>query len=204
MISSGPGTRPPLPPVSKPATVRPLGPVDAGPLHALVARLSEQVWDREDAAKENAFFCFKHTRHVVFRFIPGNNDPRDAYANPTWEVFKPVLLPVMEQAIRPYGFERPAFPKAMLARLEAGAEIDRHVDGAGSNLVTHKIHVPIQTNPEAFFYVGDEAVHLEAGQAYEVNNIAPHGAVNRGDADRIHFIFEVFEAAGLAEPVMVP
>lgn len=183
--------------VNKPASIRPLGTVAVDPLRVLVARLSDQAWHKEDARKENAFFCFHHTRHLVFRFTPGNEDPRVVDVSPSWAMFQPVLLPIMEQAIRPYGFVEPAFPKAMLARLEAGQEIDRHIDGAGSNLVTHKIHVPLQTNPGALFYVNDEAFHLEAGQAYEVNNIVPHGAVNRGDADRIHFIFEVFEAHGI-------
>ncbi len=183
----------PLPPVVKPDAVRPLGPVDAAPLRALIDRFSERMWNVEDSRKENDFFCFHHTRHVVLRFTRGNRDPRDNYASPAWDVFSPILLPIMEQVIEPYGFRAPAFPKAMFARLEAGQAIDRHVDGAGSNLVTHKIHIPVYTNPDAVFAVNDEPYHLEAGQAYEVNNIAPHAAVNRGTEDRIHFIFEVYE-----------
>ncbi len=182
-------------PVVKPDTVRPLGPVDAAPLKALVERFSERMWVQEDERKENDFFCFHHTRHVVLRFTRGNRDPRDHYASPAWDVFAPVLLPIMQRVIEPYGFEKPGFPKAMFARLEAGHEIDQHVDGAGSNLLTHKIHVPVVTNPDALFYVNGEPFHLEVGQAYEVNNVAPHAVVNRGTEDRIHFIFEVFETA---------
>ncbi|WP_264944744.1 aspartyl/asparaginyl beta-hydroxylase domain-containing protein [Sphingomonas canadensis] len=101
----------------------------------------------------------------------------------------------MEQAIVPYRFRRPQFPKAMLARLRAHGVIERHVDGAGSNLRTHKIHVPLITNPKVVTTLGDREFHLEAGRAYEVNNVAPHAVRNDGDADRIHFIFEVFDAA---------
>ena len=44
----------PLPRVAKPAVARYLGPVDVAPLQACVGRLSEQVWQQEDAVKETA------------------------------------------------------------------------------------------------------------------------------------------------------
>lgn len=181
--------------VTKPANVRDLGPVDAAALHDRVLGISEHTWTGEDARKENNFTVFHHTRHIVFRFTPGNRDPEDSYENPAWHVWRGLLQPVMDAAIAPYGFADPAFPKAMLARLQAGHRIDLHRDGAGSNLRTHKIHVPLITNPGAFFLCGPNRHHLAHGHAWEVNNIAPHGGVNEGDADRIHFIFEVFDRA---------
>lgn len=181
--------------VTKPANVRALGPVDASALRDRVIAISDRTWGQEDALKENDFEVFHHTRHIIFRFTPGNRDPEDHYENPAWHVWRGLLQPVMDSAIAPYGFADPAFPKAMLARLEAGQHIDLHRDGAGSNLRTHKIHVPLITNPDAFFLCGPNRHHLGYGHAWEVNNIAPHGAVNEGGADRIHFIFEVFDRA---------
>lgn len=182
-------------PVEKPHSVRSLGAVDTGPLKSLVARLSEATWDREDRDKENDFFCFHSTRHIIFRFIRANREAEAFYDTPAWPLWRPVLEPVMRAAIRPYGFAEPEFPKAMLARLAAGQVIDRHVDGAGSNLTTHKIHVPLVTNDEALFETNGEVVHLSEGHAYEVNNVAPHAARNGGAEDRIHLIFEVFDRA---------
>ncbi len=187
----------PISRIRKPAGVRSLGPVDATALVAQVRRLSDRAWAGEDALKENTFEMFHHTRHVIFRFIPNNLNPCDFYSTHAWPVWRGLLEPVMEAVVRPYGFERPVYPKAMLARLEAGAIIDPHVDGAGSHILTHKIHVPLITNPGALFLTGEDTCHLEAGQAYEVNNIGRHGAMNHGLEDRIHFIFEVFEGAGL-------
>lgn len=181
--------------VTKPANVRDLGPVDASALRDRVIAISDRTWGQEDALKENDFEVFHHTRHIIFRFTPGNRDPEDHYENPAWHVWRGLLQPVMDIAIAPYGFADPAFPKAMLARLEAGQRIDLHRDGAGSNLRTHKIHVPLITNRGAFFLCGPNRHHLGYGHAWEVNNIAPHGGVNEGDADRIHFIFEVFDRA---------
>ncbi|MGH1579276.1 aspartyl/asparaginyl beta-hydroxylase domain-containing protein [Planktotalea sp.] len=184
-----------LPLVEKPETFLDLGPVDVAPLWAQVQRLSETVWLQEDNAKENKFDVFHHTRHIIFRFTPSNRDPREFYSNPIWMIWKPLLLPVMNGITAQYGLKQCEYSKVMLARLSAGAVIDRHVDGAGSNLVTHKVHVPLQTNEGAVFYIGDSKRHLAVGRAYEVNNIAPHGVENTGDEDRIHLIFEHFDAA---------
>ena len=190
-------TGPPvMPRVGKPARVRPLGPVGVEELRGHVARLSERVWIQEDAAKENRYRCFHHTRHVIFRFIAGNRDPRRFYSQPIWAVWGRILRPVMAQAAASYEFADPVYPKVMLARLAAGHRIDRHVDGGGSNPFVHKIHVPLETNPKAVLHVDGEDFHLEAGHAWEVNNLAPHGAFNGGASDRIHLIFEVLEGAG--------
>lgn len=194
-MAESPEIRPVIRPVAKPQTVRRLGPVDVAPLRAQVARLSEKVWREADAVKENDFFCFAHTRHIIFRFPPIDRPHVFYYSRPIWKVWQHWLLPVMTQAAADYGYAQPVYSKAILARLAAGHGIDRHVDLVRDALV-HKIHVPLETNPQATLTVGDTAFHLEVGSAYEVNNMAPHGAFNGGTHDRIHFIFEVCEGAG--------
>ena len=184
--------------VRKPARVRHLGAVGVETLRREVARLSQRVWQQEDGRKENDFFCFRHTRHIIFRFIAGNRDPRDFYSEPIWAVWRRMLLPVMVRAAAPYGYANPVYPKVMLARLEAGHRIDTHVDGEGSHPFTHKIHVPLETNPRVRLHIDGEDLHLAAGGAWEINNLVPHGAFNGGEADRIHLIFEVFDDAGAA------
>jgi hypothetical protein len=186
----------PLPRVEKAATVWRLVRVDAAALAALVGRLSDEAWRREDDLKENRFPCFHHTRHVVFRFITGNRDPRRFQSHLGWRIWSRWLLPLMTPVAAAYGFAEPVFPKAMLARLEAGQRIDPHADGGGSNPLVHKVHVPLQTGPEAVLTVDGATTHLEAGYAWEVNNLARHDAFKGGARDRIHFIFEVFEGAG--------
>ena len=187
----------PLRPVEKPSRVRRLGKVRVEPLRRQIARLSERVWRQEDRMKENNDAVFHHTRHIVFRFIEGNLDPRRFYSNPIWAVWRPVLLPVMAQAAAPYGYAHAVYPKAMLARLAAGHYIDPHVDrpdgGTGSHPYVHKIHVPLETEPAAVLHVDGTDFHLQAGYAYEVNNLMTHGAFNGGETDRIHLIFEVFD-----------
>lgn len=187
--------------VKKPENILELGAVDISSIQHLVERISEKVWNLENEGKENDFDCFHHTRHIIFRFIEGMRDHRRFYSNPIWDFWQHQLLPVMNKVIIPYNFQKPVFPKAMLARLAAGAVIDRHRDGAGSNLYTHKIHIPIRTNEKAHLIINDKPFHLREGFAYEVNNIVPHAAENLGTEDRIHLIFEVFDEAAQAVTV---
>ena len=182
--------------VLKPSTVRCLGSVDAAPLASRVLRLSDRAWRRADRTKENRYPCFHHTRHVIFRFIEGARDPARFYSTPAWPVWRPWLLPIMRRVAASYGFVEPVFPKAMLARLESGQGIDLHLDGGGANPLVHKVHVPIQTDPAAVIFVKGARLHLASGYAWEINNLAEHGAFNAGARDRIHFIFEVFEGLG--------
>ena len=201
--AAGTGVGPGLPRVRKPALVRHLGAVDVAELRAYVERLPERVWRQCDAAKENKFPCFVHARHIVFRFTPGNRTPLRFYSTLIGEAWQRLLLPVMAQAAAPYGYARPVYPKAMLARLVADGHIVRHRDDEATEAAAfaHKIHVPLQTNSRATLTVGDTDFHLEAGHAWEINNLAPHGAFNGGVHDRVHFIFEVFDGSRAAESV---
>ena len=72
-------------------------------------------------------------------------DHRRFYSNPI-SVWQDRLLPIADRAIAPW-ISTPIYPKVMLARLAAGAVIDRHVDGGGS--ISRKIHVPIQSSDRA-------------------------------------------------------
>ncbi len=178
--------------VKKPASILELGQIDITELKNKVESLSENVWALEDARKENKFKGFHHTQHINFRFIRGNRNHRDYYSEPIWFIWKRLLLPIMNQAVAPYAYSQPIYPKVMLARLAAGYSIDHHSDGAGSNSCVHKIHIPIQTNTNATFIIDGVKFHLQEGHAYEVNNLALHAAQNAGEDPRIHLIFELY------------
>jgi len=181
--------------VLKPDSYLDLGDVDIAELQKWVAGLSDKVWAQEDAKKENDFAVLRNTQHIIFRFIPIHDDPRNHYSNPIWDIWKTMLVPLMDRVARGYRHREAMYPKVMLARLPAGEHISRHKDGGGSNLYTHKVHVPLMTNSGAMFLVNETARHLEVGRGYEVNNLAYHAAENKGDTDRIHLIFEHLDCA---------
>jgi hypothetical protein len=151
------------------------------------------MWDQENASKPNRFAALDATRHIVFRFVANLYDWRTSYDRPLWNEWSHLLLPVLTEATRPYGYARGTFPRVMLARMAPGGIIHPHKDASPSAKWPHKIHVPLQTNDGVTFFVDDQPFHLPEGEAVEVNNMGKHAVENRGSTDRIHLIFEYYD-----------
>lgn len=183
----------------KTTTIRRLGTVDIAALRDVVLGLPESVWDAENHGKPNKFGALGETKHIIFRFVSNYLDWRDSYDRPLWNEYKPVLEPVLAAATAEYGYARGAFPRVMLARMAPGGVIHPHRDENPAAKWPHKIHVPLQTNDKVAFYVDGVEYHFAEGEAVEVNNMGVHAVANRGEADRIHLIFEYYDV-DQAEP----
>jgi len=81
--------------------------------------------------------------------------------------------------------------QAMLTRLKAHTVIPRHRDKGQLTAKTHRIHIPVITNPFCIFSVGEESLNLEAGQIWIIDNTNRyHSVENNGDKDRVHLIVD--------------
>jgi hypothetical protein len=178
---------------NKTESIRELGNIDISKIRTLVHSLGDKLWQLETKGRENEFDCFHHTEHIVFRFPDQTTKRTQIHDNPSWQIWKPYLMPLMEQAVKPYGYKNGAFKAVMLAKLKAGYGIDKHRDGLPEYYYLHKIHIPILTNDKVDFYIKPDTYQLEEGKAYEVNNIVPHAVMNNGNEDRIHLIFEYMD-----------
>ncbi len=178
----------------KTPTVRQLGPVDIAALRAAVLSIPEDVWEAENATKPNRFGVLDETRHIVFRFADTPRDWRKSHDRPAWPQWRAMLAPVLAQAVRDYGYAHGVFPRVMLAKMPPGASILPHIDDQPAAKWPHKIHVPLTTNADVVCFFGDDEHHFPAGEAVEVNNLGPHWVCNNGVTDRIHLIFEYYDA----------
>lgn len=178
----------------KTKAIRPLGAVDIAVLRAAVLSIPESVWAAENAAKPNRFEVLDATRHIVFRFVDSPRDWRGSHDRPAWASWRRHLEPVLAQAVADYGYARGVFPRVMLARMPAGGVIHPHVDANPAAKWPHKIHVPLTTNPGVVSFFGGTEHHFPVGEAVEVDNLGPHWVRNDGETDRIHLIFEYYDA----------
>lgn len=83
--------------------------------------------------------------------------------------------------------------RACLSRIIPGRGHPYHQDSQPPAWVT-RVHVPILTNPDAWFMWEPEdgvKVHFAAGQAYTFNTLVPHAFANDGPTDRVHLTFDV-------------
>lgn len=173
---------------------RDLGAVDVSALVAKLHTLAEDDWHRHDAAKPNRFDTLGGTQHLVMTFVHQVAVPTSWYALPVWDEWAPLVQPLLDEAARRLGYASAEFPRVMLARLPAGAEITAHRDGGRFPAFPHKLHVALDTNPHVEFYVDPEWRHLARGQLVEVNNNLTHAVRNDGDTPRVHLVFECFES----------
>lgn len=181
---------------NKTTTVRALGPVDVTGIKEAILQLPESAWDKAEdyEANYNKGGAIRQAAHVIFKFCDRRQTPFRYVDLPAWQEWEARLMPLMLQAVAPYGYKRGLFPRVMFADLPAGGFIPPHVDGDPSMAVPHKIHIPITTNERTYFFQEDERVHMPVGFAFEVNNAARHSVVNGGDTDRIHLVFEYLDA----------
>lgn len=177
----------------KTTSVRRLGRVDIARLRDAVLAIPESIWEQENSTKPNRFDALDRTCHIPFRFVRDFDDWRVSDDKRLWPEWRGLLEPVMQQATEPYMYKRGAYPRVMLARMAPGGVIHPHRDGNPSAKWPHKIHVPLQTNPQVTFEVDGVGYHFAEGEAVEVSNMAVHAVANRGDTDRIHLIFEYYD-----------
>jgi hypothetical protein len=178
----------------KTATIRQLGAVDIAALRSAVLAIPADVWEAENAAKPNKFEALDKTAHIVFRFIDSPRDWRRSHDRPAWADWRGLLEPVLAEAVAAYGYARGVYPRVMLARMAPGGVIHPHVDANPAAKWPHKIHVPLTTNSAVVSFFGGAEHVFPEGEAVEVNNLAPHWVRNNGVGDRIHLIFEYYDA----------
>ena len=182
------------PNVRKTTGVRALGPVDVVALQAAVSAIPAVAWEAENADKPNKLAALDATRHIVFRFIDSGRDWRASHDRAAWPLWRGLLEPVMAAAVQDYGYARGVYPRVMLARMRPGGVIHPHIDANPAAKWPHKIHVPLSTNSGVVSFFGGEQHHFPVGGAVEVNNLGPHWVRNAGDTDRVHLIFEYYDA----------
>lgn len=170
--------------------LRELGPVDIDALRTAILAQEEAAW-KEDKYRQEEFEVHHATESIVVLFVDLDQWPDVVVKQePGWPRLSDVALPLMNHIIGNFYPPGGTVIRAMAAKLLAGNVITPHVDKHPSFHVGHRIHVPITTNPRVRFMIDGRPYQLSVGEAYEINNQKTHSVMNKGDEDRITFIFD--------------
>jgi hypothetical protein len=128
--------------------------------------------------------------------LDGRTSNSEAQRAGTLDQFKrtPFLdrLPYFKEVVD--GFKCPQ-GRVRVLKLLPGAKIGEHRDVGleVANLAFKRVrlHIPIQTNPDAVFYVGGERFHMREGGLYYANFSKVHSVRNDGTTDRVHLVLDV-------------
>jgi len=176
-----------------------LGAIDSTALREAVFDQEDAAW-YEDESRQKSFYMHDQTRSLVLLALDDTKWPdRLVRKGPGWERIADVAMPIMEEIITKHYPAGGDVIRAVVASLKAGANIKAHTDGHKSFHCAHRIHVPISTNPKVWFTIDGRPHQFKLGQAYEINNIKQHSVVNKGDEDRITFIFDYIPPGPIAD-----
>ena len=169
------------------ANFRLLRQLDIRPLQQRVELLHETDWQC-DTGRQQRFSAHRETQTLALLY-----DPDFRYTQPTRQPAFDRIAPELEPVLATIAQNFPAsgYPlRLLLVRLPAGGRIARHTDGGASLHFVHRLHLPVLTNADALFTVGDETRHLAAGEVWEINNCRPHSVCNGGASTRVHLILD--------------
>ena len=121
--------------------------------------------------------------------------------HPAFDVFGPVIHPLMPYIANYYEnmaenkscldkYGQGYFIRINLVKLLAQGSIPEHQDKNFSLAHSHRIHIPIITNDQVFFTVGDETINMQVGEIIEINNRRNHSVKNDSQEDRVHLIID--------------
>ena len=176
-----------------------IGDIASAELKALVQNLSDDQW-QSFAIRQKRYEVHQHTQTIGLVYDP---DFRHSHGTrlPMLEVFESALRPVLwmtadhfeetpsaQELIKESGAGY--FIRASLVRLQAGSSIAEHKDMNFSLTHSHRVHLPIVTNDQVLFTVGNETRNLREGQLVEINNRRFHSVQNNGPEDRVHLILD--------------
>ncbi|MCE2424758.1 MAG: aspartyl/asparaginyl beta-hydroxylase domain-containing protein [Pseudomonadales bacterium] len=179
---------------------RDLGGVSCAALQRAVACLDEAAWT-EKPYRQEMFNVHSSTQSIVLCFIDLEAWPRIAVARDVgWDRLGETAQPVMDEIVARSYEPGGVVIRSMAVRLPAGARITPHVDEHGSLRLSHRIHLPLTTNPRVRFFIDGVPHRFEPGRAVEVNNQLSHSVMNDGPDDRVHFIFDYLPPGQLAGP----
>jgi hypothetical protein len=148
---------------------------------------NEFDWDEFDF-RQNKFDVHKETKTIPIMFDESfeiNKIKTKHYNLFIQEIIK--LQSHLKKIIDEDGF----IFRAILVLLPAGKEITPHKDKGESLAIPRRIHIPIYTNQECLFTVGETTKNLKEGEIWEIDNSGKmHSVSNKGSEDRIHLIVD--------------
>ncbi len=168
--------------------LRQLGPIAADALRDGVLAQDDEVW-LENVNRQEDYDVHRQTESIVLVFCDGWPE-LTITKEAGWERLSDQAIPVMHDIIGKFYPKGGTIIRAMAAKLKAGGRINPHVDSHLSCRISHRIHVPITTDPRVRFMIDGRPYHLEVGEAYEINNQKQHSVMNNSKTDRITFIFD--------------
>ena len=156
-----------------------LGDIDVTRFAQQAAKITDAEWTA-DAFRQKTYEVHKQTQTIRL-IMDEDGRHRDPTYHPSYEIYKELLDPIeifirrqFEQTLKAKRLRkqhgRGYFIRMILVKLLANGSIPHHVDQGETLSKSHRMHLPIITNQQNLFSVGDTEMHMKAGELLEINN----------------------------------
>ena len=162
-----------------------VGEMDVTPWLTELDTVTEMVW-REDHWRQEYFITHQDTETIPLVFDEYFEKP---IKTKHYSKFMTTLMPLESLLSTHYG--NGYSQRVILTKLKPQGTIPEHRDTGPHFHISHRVHLPLVTNDEVLFTVGDETITMNAGELWEINNTNRlHSVVNKSDRDRVHLIID--------------
>ena len=150
-----------------------------------VDTLTNKIWG-EDYWRQEYYSVHQDTQTIPLVFDKYFEKP---IKTKHYKMFETSLMPLESLLTTHYGNGFTA--RMILTKLKPQGTIPEHRDTGPHFHISHRVHLPLVTNDEVLFTVGDETITMNAGELWEINNTNRlHSVVNKSDRDRVHLIID--------------
>lgn len=140
--------------------------------------------------------AYENTELINFALQPKRHPPSQI-AEYNVDIKKKIqfeLNEINELGKKYYNYDHFVIARALLTKLLPNGVIPPHRDQIAFILEKgHRIHIPIITNDNVSFSVGDETKNLKEGHVYEINNGRTHSVKNESNEERVHLIIDLLD-----------
>jgi len=160
-----------------------IGAVDVSEIESEINKLTHTQWIEWDL-RQSRYKVHSATESYPLMFSEYGEDPK------TYNVGTPLWNTTQHLISKLETFYNRKVGAAVYVKLKPNTNIRPHTDG-GWFVNTHRVHIPIVTDPRILFSLTEDKFHLEKGSIYEINNLVEHGVENPTDIDRVHLMVDM-------------
>lgn len=81
--------------------------------------------------------------------------------------------------------------RVLLIKLGAKKNVAVHKDNGDYLSTVRRFHIPLVTNSNVFYTVGEETINMKTSECWEINNLKFHSVSNDSEEDRVHLLIDI-------------
>lgn len=144
-------------------------------------------WDKY-TFRQDQFVCFSETKTIPIIFDE-KFSTNEIKLTENFSHFETPLENLKSQISQFLGDGE--IQSCIMVNLPSKKKIAKHVDTFKFARLFRRLHIPIQTNDDCYFFIDKESKNLKVGEIWEIaNDEYLHWVENGGDTDRIHMIVD--------------